>query len=304
VKACEIPCGTRFAVHARMHRRSFAPLAPLAVATLALCAWLHARGVCAIVGGSLSVPLVHIITEAQAAPEPVPVRSAGPILARNPFDSVTGPLGVPRAESADPTETGDTRPCEGVRVVSIVASSDPDSSLVMLHVPGEADPILRRRGDDVLAIGSGRVLLQRDGKRCIARMFQPGTATSPPPTHTVAPGPVTPGIVRNGPDSYVLDRSARDALIEGGAELMRSIAVRPETQGADVVGLRISALKPGTPLDSLGVRAGDVLMSIDGISLGSPDRMLEAYARVRSEERVRVVVQRDGHPLQLDYEVR
>jgi general secretion pathway protein C len=134
----------------------------------------------------------------------------------------------------------------------------------------------------------------------------PQPPTSPPgfsaPVPAAASG-ATQGIVRTGPDSFALDRSARDALIEGAADLMRSIAVRPETHGDDVLGLRVAMLKPGTPLDNLGIRAGDVLQSVDGIPLGSPDRMLEAYARVRTEERFRLVVLREGRPLQLDYQV-
>jgi general secretion pathway protein C len=271
----------------------------LAVGTLALCAWLHARGFSALVGGGLAAPRLHVLTEAQAATEPTPPRSADAILARNPFDSVTGPLlGVPAAPpppgGADPTGT-----CDGVRVVSIVAAEDPDWSLVVLDVRGEREPILRRRGGEVLDIAPERVLLQRDGTPCVARIFaRPG---GPPPP---SPAAVAHGIVRTGAGSFAVDRGARDALLDGAGDLMRSVAVRPEKQGDDVVGLRIATLKPGTPLDALGVRAGDVLVSLDGIPLTSPDRMLEAYARVRTEERVRVVVLRDGRQLQLDYEVR
>jgi general secretion pathway protein C len=279
-----------------MRRRS---VLPLAVATLALCAWLHARGVSALVGGDLAAPALRVVTEAQAATEPVPPRSADPILARNPFDSVTGSLlGSSVAPSGEPGADA-TAVCEGVRVVSLVAADDPDWSLVVLDVRGEREPILRRRGGEVLDIRADHVVLERDGATCIARIFPPpGTAPSPPPAA------VARGIVRTGNDSFALDRAARDALIDGASDLMRSVAVRPEKQGDDVVGLRIAMLKPGTPLDALGVRAGDVLVSLDGIPLTSPDRMLQAFARVRTEERVRVVIQRDGRQQQLDYQVR
>ena len=275
-----------------MRRRS---VLPLVVGTLALCAWLHARGFAALIGGGLAAPRLHVVSEALAATDPVLPRSADPILARNPFDSVTGPLlGVAPAPSTD-VSTDATAACDGVRVLSIVAADDPDWSLVVLDVRGEREPILRRRG----GAAPDRVLLQRDGTPCVARIFAPAGAPPPPP-----PAAVARGIVRTGTDSFALDRAARDALIDGAGDLMRSVAVRPEKQGDDVVGLRITTLKPGTPLDALGIRAGDVLQSLDGIPLTSPDRMLQAYARVRTEERVRVVVLRDGRQLQLDYQVR
>ena len=85
---------------------------------------------------------------------------------------------------------------------------------------------------------------------------------------------------------------------------MHSVSVHPEKKGDDVIGLRIALLKPGTALDALGVRSGDVLLSMNGIPLTAPDRMLEAYARARTEPRLRLVVSRDDRQFQLDYEVR
>ncbi|HEX3344090.1 MAG TPA: type II secretion system protein GspC [Polyangiaceae bacterium] len=278
-----------------MRRR---PLLPLVLGTLAVCAWLQARGFSALLGGGLAAPPLSVLREARAATEPPPPISADPILARNPFDSVTGPLlGVPAAPAAEGND-GPVQACEGVRVVSIVAADDPDWSLVVLDVRGERGPILRRRGGEVLGIAPDRVAFLRDGVPCVARIFAPPGA--PPPS----PAALARGIARTGPDSFALDRSARDALLDGAGDLMRSVMVRPEKQGDEVVGLRIAALQPGTPLDALGVRSGDVLVSVDGLALTSPDRMLEVYAKVRTEERIRVVVLRDGHPQQLDYRIR
>jgi general secretion pathway protein C len=284
-----------------MGRRS---IVPVSVAVLATCAWLHARGFSALVGGKLAVPELRAIPEAQAAVSPLPTRgtSADPILARNPFDSATGPLiGVSRASLAPDArqgeETDDVEPCDDVRAVSIVTFADAEWSFAMLDVRGEPQPVLRRIGGIVSAIGPDRVLVARGGRRCVARMFSP---VAPP---SAAP-PVTRGIARTGPGSFALDRSARDALIEGAGDLGRSVMVRPEKVGDDVIGLRIAALKPGTALDALGLRAGDVLESLDGIPLTAPDRMLEAYARARAEEHVRIVILRDGHEQQLDYDVR
>jgi len=273
------------------------------VGVLATCAWLHARGVSALVGGRLAVPELHLVRVAQAAVEPQAPRSADPILARNPFDSLTGSLlGGPAAPDGG-AGVDDVVPCDDVRVVSIVTFADPEWSFVMLDVRGERgerESVLRRRGDLVAAIDSDRVLLDRAGRVCVARMFARAQVAPPLP----GPGPAAArGVVRTGPGSFVLDRAARDALIEGAADLAGKVNVRPEKVGDDVIGLRIG-LKPGTALDALGVRAGDVLESLDGIPLTAPDRMLQAYARVRAEDHVRIVLLRDGHEHQIDYDVR
>lgn len=285
-----------------MRRRS---LAPVVVSVLAVCAWLHARGFAALVGGGLAVPALNVISVAQAAVEPPPVRSADPILRRNPFDSVTGPL----IDRPDPLglpgplpgpEDLEVTPCDDVRVVSIVVFADPEWSFAMLDVHGDPKPVLRRRGDLVTAIEPERVVVARDGHRCEARMFAPPSRPTAAPPAPVA----AKGVVRTGPGAFVIDRGARDALIEGAADFTKSVAVRPEKVGDEVIGLRIAALKPGTPLEALGIRAGDVLESLDGIALTAPDRMLQAYARARAEDHVRIVILREGHEQQLDYDVR
>jgi general secretion pathway protein C len=292
----------RFALSGWMVRRS---IVPVVVVSLGVCAWLHARGFSALLGAGLATPALDPVPAAQAAVEPPRAPSADVILARNPFDSVTGPLieppvpGPPGA-GAEPSDG----PCEGVRVASIVASTDPDWSLVMLEVRGERGPILRRRGGDILAIGLDRVLLERDGKRCVARIFSSAAGTAASASAATPPPASARGVQRTGPGSFVIDRGARDALIDGATDLMHAVAVRPEKVGDDVIGLRLAVLRPGTPLEALGVRAGDVLQSLNDIPLTSPDRMLEAYARVRTADHVRVVLLREGRQLQLDYDVR
>ncbi|HEY6462329.1 MAG TPA: type II secretion system protein GspC [Polyangiaceae bacterium] len=286
-----------------MHRP---PLLPLVLGSLALCAWLQARGFSALAGAGLAAPVLRpLFPDPPPLPAPPPP-SADAILARNVFDSETGPL---LGAAALPAAAASARPhgaCPGVRVVSVVASDDPDWSLAMLDVHDPRGPILRRRGGEVLAIAPGRVLLDRGAGPCVARMFAPASTSaasgaSPP---TAAASAVARGIAQTAPDAFVVDRAARDALLEGAADVMRSVAIRPEKNGDDVVGLRLALLRPGTPLDALGVRGGDVLVSMDGIPLTAPDRMLEAYARARTEDHMRLVLIRDGRPMQLDYTVR
>jgi general secretion pathway protein C len=272
-------------------------MAPVAAAALALCAWLHARGVGALVGSTLASPALHVLPDAAPGPAAEAPRSADPILARNPFDSTTGSLlGVPPVVTPP---DGGLRACEGVRVASIVASTDPDWSFAMLELRGEHEPVLRRRGGEVIGIGVDRVVLDRDGRRCVARIFP-----SSGPGDARTPASASRGIVRTGPGEYAIDRGTRDALVDGAADLMRAVMVAPEKKGDEVVGLRVVSLRPGTPLDALGLRAGDVIVSAAGIPFNSPEHMLEACGRLRTQEHIRVELVRGGAPAQLDFDVR
>jgi general secretion pathway protein C len=282
-------------------------IAPVAVAALALSAWLHARGVSALVGAGLQVPHVPPAAGPPAVPPAPPPRSADPILARNAFDSTTGPLLPPGDPSASPAPAPPQAEaeCADVRVLAISAAADPAWSLALIGVKGEREPRLRAPGGDVLAIAPTAVEMMRDGAPCVARMFRgAGQASTPPPPPPPSPAASVRGVVSTGPGSYAVDRGARDAIIDGAADWMKSVAVRPEKNGDEVVGLRIATLRPGTALDALGVRAGDVVQAVDRVPLTSPEKMLEALGRARTAEHLSVVLLRDGKPVQLDFDVR
>lgn len=88
--------------------------------------------------------------------------------------------------------------------------------------------------------------------------------------------------------SWMLDQ-------EGSAPL-RPLRAVPESRFGEVVGVRLLRAPPGGSLQRLGFEAGDVLQTVNGYELASPDRALEAYAKLRSTDRYVAVVERRGVP--------
>ncbi len=156
-------------------------IVPVAIAAIALSAWLQSRGIGALVGERLAVADVAPRLAAVASAAPEAPRSADWILARNPFDSTTGPL-TPTQD----TETGSPSPgpadCPDVHVIAIAAANPAEPSMALLRIDGKTEPQLRGVGGDVLAIGPAGVLLERAGVRCTARIFHP-----PPPSAASSP---------------------------------------------------------------------------------------------------------------------
>jgi general secretion pathway protein C len=267
-------------------------------------------------------------------------KNAEPILARNPFDSVTGPLNIKpldisekpaaRVDLSDPLSAPG---CEGMRVAIITESPDPEWSLVALQAPGEPAPKLRRVGDEVTSgkqiayIGynpkksSPAVWISGDSALCQALLFAvqpvvPPPAPAPPPGAPPPAAPAAPGgpspvpadiasrIQKVSDTEYNVDRAVVDKILENQAELMRSARIVPEQKDGKVVGIRLFGIRPDTLLGTLGFQNGDRLEAINGFNMASPEKALEAYARLRTASNLNVKINRRGQTTSIDYRIK
>ena len=71
-----------------------------------------------------------------------------------------------------------------------------------------------------------------------------------------------------------------------------------------IVGIRLFGIRPDSLLGTLGLENGDRLQSINGFEMSDPQKALEAYARLRSAERLTVAVNRRGKPVNIDFNIK
>ncbi|MEO8800375.1 MAG: type II secretion system protein GspC [Polyangiaceae bacterium] len=301
---------------------------------LGVAAFLAASGISEIARASLSVdakqlaapPLVMKSAPTVGASSDH-ATSADPILARNPFDSVTGPLNrVAEVDSASPSaqldlsDPANAPACDGVNILVIAKSSDPEWSLAALSTGGpDAKSQLRRRGTDfngkkVEYVGWDRVWLSSNGQLCQAQLFKdestvpaPVASTPPPSKRGGAPGvdpSIAQGIQRVSATEFNIDRAIVDKILENQAELMKQARIVPEQENGKLVGIRLFGVRSDTLLGTLGMENGDRLQTINGFDMTSPEKALEAYARLRTADHLTVQVNRKGSNMNLDYNIK
>lgn len=61
---------------------------------------------------------------------------------------------------------------------------------------------------------------------------------------------------------------------------------------------KIAVVEPGSPAEQAGMKAGDVLKSVDGIELGDPAEIRQSYPKI-GETRT-IIIERDGEQIGLD----
>lgn len=310
---------------------------------VAIAALLNAQAVTQLVGVGL-MPDEKDLARAPAVSKIAPAStsttrslSAEPILARNAFDHVTGPLKMPdvvdttspsHSTSLDTSDPWGAPQCDGVTVTATAADPrDPEWSFAAV-VGGDGKPQLRRRGGDVGGkkvhfIGWDRVWFDNSGSLCQVKVFEKGAAAAAKPAEP-APAPTTssnPTMGRGGPGKaldpaikqgiqkvseteYNVDRGTLDKILENQADLMRQARVVPEQENGRTVGIRMMGIRDDSLLGVLGMKNGDRLQTINGFDMSSPEKALEAYARLRTADKLTVQVNRGGKNMNLDYNIK
>ncbi len=255
---------------------------------------------------------------------------------RNPFDSETGPLNPEEepAETEEEVKVAVDDPlsvptCPDVKIHILTESDDPLWSFAALTGPGEKKPQIRRVGDEVAgqkvayigynpANGSPTVWLEGTSL-CQANLFgeapppdekKPAAAAKPAPAKKKSKSKrkvdpeIAAKIKKISDTEFEIDRSAIDKILENQSELMRSARIVPEQKDGKVVGIRLFGVRPETLLGTLGLKNGDRLETINGFNMGSPEKALEAYARLRTANNLKLSLNRRGKPTTINLRIK
>ena len=301
-----------------------------AAGIIALTAYGHAEGFAQLVRGGMWSQNGPVAFASESRPLPSaeapPLKTAAAILERNPFDHERGPLREPEIEAPQAALNPDDVPrCKSITVEGLVAAEEPSWSFALLRTgapgaPGES--LLRRTGGTagpfkVAYVFPRRVLLDSDGAFCQLVLGEaqdnptapPSAAASPQPRVPAAPAPasldpaIASGIVRRSDSEYEISTDARDRVLANTASLLNARAV-PVTQDGKTLGIRMTGVKPGSVLALIGIESGDVLMTVNGYEIADPQRALEAYARLRTAERMTLTLRRANRDKTVDFTVK
>jgi general secretion pathway protein C len=288
-----------------------------------------------LAGAAPSLP--RAATAASAAPEDH-ATSARWILEKNPFDSVTpkpldappsaGEAGAPAVVDLEHYENAPQ--CDGFKALIVVASADPAWSMAALSGGGAPATKLVRIGEEiggktVQIVEWNRVVLSSGSSLCQIQMFRPAkvAAATPAPSPSTPAAPAPPAgaaavvggatavpaeiaskIQKVSATEFNVDRQVVDKILENQAELMRSARIVPEQENGKVVGIRLFGIRPDTLLGTLGLENGDRLQTINGFDMASPEKALEAYARLRTADHLTVQVNRRGQNTNIDFNIK
>jgi general secretion pathway protein C len=274
-------------------------------------------------------------------PDKSPRELAIAVLTRNMFDSSTGAMSWdPPITAPPPSEAGEggdkaiedpnaePGPCATQMrlVAAMVVPRVPMLSFASIEANGKTmlyRPGMKVENHELVGIREHRVFLRPSGAAlCQIAMFTPppvagaAPAAEPPPL----PSPVTSeiakpsgglseeelnqGITQVSDTSYNVNRSLLDKVLSNQAELMRAARIIPYEENGRVIGVKVYGIRRSSLLGKLGVQNGDVLRTINGFDLSSPDSALEAYTKLREMDQFSIAMMRRGQPRTQEYSVK
>jgi general secretion pathway protein C len=107
-----------------------------------------------------------------------------------------------------------------------------------------------------------------------------------------------------GPETYELSRQEVNHALANINEIALQARIVPAFQDGVAKGFKVFSIRPDSLFTRLGLRNGDILRRINGLSLGGVEQALEAYTRLRDASRIELEVERDGQVLHPTYTVR
>jgi general secretion pathway protein C len=304
------------------------PSTALVLVTLALAALLLARGINSVIAARLLPRRSPVVAFATARAAPLPgAASPDPcaILNRNIFDATSGALCPSKTPVSHeppplppPPRPGELPlPCEGEArklVAAVRSEHHPDGSFAEVSGANGKSLLLRpgERVDDqeVFAVYPRAVLLrQPSGHYCSLTFFAdissacttPPCVPSPSPRRPLAPGELEAGITAAGETQFRVRRAIVDELLLDGPGMLPSLGVVPHEENDRLAGVKLYGIRRNGLWGKLGLHNGDLLRTVNGLDIASPDAALQAYAQLRSASQLSVSIERRGRPITLSY---
>jgi general secretion pathway protein C len=191
-------------------------------------------------------------------------------------------------------------PPKDLTAVGLVLSHDPARRVAVLHSAGRtriARVGEKAFGGRVAAVEPGVVFVEYGD----TRLELPLTASQEtrPSAHDETSPQAAPAPEASPPGTVMRRQDVERRLSEELGRILAETTLAPVTEGGAIAGFALTRIPQGSLLTDVGLQAGDVLVSINGIPIDSRATLLALWPRLQGESFVRAEVLRGGRPVTL-----
>jgi len=154
-------------------------------------------------------------------------------------------------------------------------------------------------GGTLKQVERNRVLLQQADGSETELVFATSSSLSSPRASTTS----ETGIRDLGNNRWQISRDEVEKARGNLGQLLKQARMEPNVVDGETDGFVVRMIRPNTLLAKLGLRVGDVVSEINGVSLDSPEKALQIMQQLREAKRLSVNLTRNGEKMVFDYEV-
>ena len=226
-----------------------------------------------------------------------------------------------------------------IELVGTFVTDEPDSSMATLSVSGETKlgwvgtellegqasvaaiaprHIVIREGSSLKVVrlwtekaASGKAGRGSPGRKPAAGRGAARSTNSRAKATASSKGPKPPakkdfskGVKKTGPYDYQIDRGMLDEQLQDLSKLGSQARVVPNYRNGKYEGFKLVGVRPGSLYRSIGVRSGDVIKSVNGKAIDSPNKALELFEQLKASSSIQLEIERRGQPKQLNYAIQ
>ncbi|MBN2372535.1 PDZ domain-containing protein [bacterium] len=177
---------------------------------------------------------------------------------------------------------------------------------------------------EVVKIYRHKVILRREGTEEMLIAFDklepstpdkspqtPSQASNIPPETSRIPGASLGKLSAQlgkkiGQNHWVLEREEVQTAISNANQLLTQVRVLPHFEGGNLDkpdGFQLANIQNRSFFDRMGMKSGDIIRSVNGQPVDSPEKAFQAYQRLQNESRIQVNILRNNREISLQYDI-
>lgn len=167
------------------------------------------------------------------------------------------------------------------------------------HIPGTGR---------LVRVESYRVFIESGGREVevpLKEFAEPGTG-SPAASKAAVPRPEKGNgfARRTAENEFVVDQKAIEESLENPKNVLTDARLLPRMVDGEQEGFIMREVRPGGLYETIGLRNGDVLLSVNDFKLSNPQTALQAFTALKGMDRIKLDILRNNEKMTLTYNIR
>jgi general secretion pathway protein C len=177
-------------------------------------------------------------------------------------------------------------------------------------------------GAKIIEIYRNRVILNRDGKEEILMVFdedkvarlvgsqpvqpvplqQPPSPPKPPDANSSqSRSELVPTKV--GENRWVFNKDDINTAVNNANQILSEVNIAPYFEDGAAKGYKVENFREGSLFGKAGFKSGDIVKRVNGMSIETPEQLIQAYQKLKDAANIQVDVERNGNTVTLDYQI-